>query len=126
MSQTPTGTVVGVTDGNRPIVLEEGPAWLATLVYDPPTWLPVVLSLVGLCAVAGVVVVWRRHGAPEPDDWHDAVANGLTVLFAVALVSALQAAVTWPYLVDVLVGGVGAWALAVVGVRSVVEARESP
>jgi len=125
MSQTPTGTVVGVTDGNRPIILEEGPAWLASLVYDPPSWLAVVLSLVGLCTVAGVVIVWRRRGAPEPDDWHDAAANGLTVLFAVGLVSALQAAVSWPYVLDVVVGGVGAWALAVVGVRSVVEARSN-
>lgn len=125
MSQTPTGTVVGVTDGGRPIILEEGPAWLAALVYDPPAWVPFVAALAGLCVVAGVLLVWRRFGRPDDDALHEAAANGLTVLFAIATVTGLQAAVAWPYLADVLVGGILAWVLAVVGVRSVVKARSN-
>lgn len=122
---TPNGTVVGMTEGGRPIILEEGPAWLAALIYDPPAWVPVVLALVGLCAVAGVALAWRRYGRPDDETVHEAAANGLTVLLAVAVVPALQAFFAWPYLADVVVGGVLAWALAVLGVRSVVEARNS-
>jgi len=126
MPETPNGTVVGVTDGGRPIILEEGPAWLAALVYDPAGWVPVALALVGLCVVAGVALVWRRYGRPTDEQLHDAAANGLTVLFVAGVVPALQAFVTWPYVADVVVGGVLAWALAVLGVTSVVEARSNP
>ena len=126
MTQTPNGTVVGVTDGGRPIVLQEGPVWLAALVYDSPAWLPLVGALVGLCIVAGVVLVWRRRGAPDTESVHEAAANGLTVVFAIATVTGLQSVVVWPYVADVLVGGVLAWGLAVLSVRSVVEARNSP
>jgi len=122
---TPNGTVVGMTGDGRPIILEEGPAWLAALIYDPPSWVPVLLALVGLCAVVGVALAWRRSGRPDDETIHEAAANGLTVLLAAAVVPALQAFVGWPYLADVVVGGIVAWALAVLGVRSVVEARDS-
>ena len=120
---TPNGTVVGYTDGHLPIVVAQGPAFLARLLWNPPGWLNPLIGLLVVVTIGLAVVGYRRHGGLDPELLADMGQNVSIVAFALILTYMVRGIPGIPYVVDVAVGGVGGWVLAVVARHVVEEAR---
>lgn len=111
----PNGTIV--ESGDSFVVVEQGPPWLAELLYGAPEWLAWALQLALVVAVVAVAyLAWRVD--VDADLVHD-VLDALLVVGAIAGATwALTAWAPLPYLGDVVGGVAAGWALAVVVRRS--------
>lgn len=100
----PNGTVIDVGNG-RGGVVQQGPEWLAKLVYAPPEW--VVYSLyVGIAiALVALALLYRRAEIEDPTELLEEYAQLVLVIFCTVggtLVLTEYAAA--PYWIDVLGG----------------------
>jgi branched-subunit amino acid ABC-type transport system permease component len=80
--------------------LEQGPRWLADLLYDPAPWVQPAIYGIALLAIAGALWGYRRYGL-DPKTKVDVLFNGSVILFVGGAVELLKRAAEWPYLVDV-------------------------
>jgi hypothetical protein len=110
-STTSGGEVAARVGAERlPVVVEQGPVWLAQLAYQPPGWLRPALAVL-LVAVVGLSVLgYRRHGIDE-DVLGEMATAALTVVFVFALGFGLPS-LPGGWAIETLVIGVGGWGLA--------------
>jgi len=106
VTPTPTPTEAEiVAGGGKPVVVEQGPAWLAALLYAPPWWMyPTLLGLAGVWLGALALgrseqSVWGEWGAVRAE----AIEN-VCILACCGALTAAVAPVGWPYYVDVGIG----------------------
>lgn len=102
-TETANGTAV-YQDGH-PIVVEQGPPWLAELLYAPPEWLVwTTYLLIAVALLALGVGIWRA----EIEDYEAFVGEVAEELFVVGCVAGGSVALTYlaalPYWIDVLAG----------------------
>jgi len=104
-----------VVDGT-PVVVERGPAWFASLLFDPPALLVAALSALVVVLLAAVVyALVRVEVSPEVIR---AVAGPVASLVACGLLTAtLVHLADWPFVLTVLAGGLGGWAIVTVGLN---------
>jgi len=114
-TSTPTigGEQVATQEG-IPVIVEQGPPWLARLLYQPPGWLPPLLAL---AIIAGSV--WVAYQLAERDLERDAVLamvqNVLTVAACGGLTVWIVRHARFSYIVDVGVGTGLGFVLALCG-----------
>jgi len=110
---SPSGEMIGTQDG-VPVIVEQGPRWLAGLLYNPPGWLPPLLVLAILLGSVWVAYQLAERGL-ERDDTLAMIQNVLTVAACGGVTVLLVRHAQFSYLVDVVVGTVAGFALAVCG-----------
>jgi hypothetical protein len=112
--ETPSVAIEQGGQGWYGIQVDQGPVWLARLLYDPPWWLPLsAYAVLGLVALLAAVSVRRRGVEREQLAEMAYRATFLGSVLVAAL--ALREAALFPYSVNVagavLVGaGVDRWA----------------
>lgn len=83
--------------------LEQGPRWLADLLYAPPEWLPA--ALVAALLLGGVGVAWLATRADIDAQALSEIATNVTVLVVTWQATAwFVGHAGWPYLLDVAAG----------------------
>lgn len=97
--------------GDQPVRVEQGPAVLVEVLYDPPSW-----AWTALLVVAVVVIVWAGYAAATVEltpavKWEIVENVGIAVMTAGVTLVLVQFA-PLPYVLDVL-GGVAVGYLSV-------------
>jgi hypothetical protein len=110
---TPSGEMIGTQDG-LPIIVEQGPRWLAGLLYNPPGWVPAVLGLTILLGSVWVAYQLAERGL-EREEGLAMLQNVLTVAACGAVTVLLVRHARFSYLVDVGVGSSVGIVLALCG-----------
>jgi hypothetical protein len=124
MNETGTAAANWGARGDTIVRVEQGPRWLADLLYNPPLWAQRALPLlVGVVGVVALLALWRV-GLPE-DVWPE-IAENLAIAGCVALTTTLLTHLPGGFLLDVGVGLVVGYSVAVIGVRRVVVPRVWP
>lgn len=107
-----SGEVVATTGDGVPVVVEQGPAWLARLAYDPPGWIEPAMAVVVVGVIGLAALGYHRHGIDEAV--LEEMATAAITVFCVLGVAAVVRAPELPggYVTKVLLAGVGGWLLA--------------
>lgn len=95
-----------------PVVVEQGPVWLARLAYDPPAWLDTALTLVVVATIGLAALGYYRRGIDEAvlREMGTAALTVVCVLGVAAVVRGV--AVPGGYVTKALGAGVCGWVLA--------------
>ena len=118
-AQTATSTPVVIDGGHgQPVVVHQGPAWLAGMLYGPPWW--VVWALGAVLGLVGIVVLLGARNVDGPDEWGVVAgesAQTTTIVVCIAVATLLSKSyLSMPYMADVAAGMLGglvaAWLLA--------------
>ncbi len=110
-------SVAGWHDG-KPVVVEQGPKWLAELAYGGPEWLPMLLNLAFLALVAAVIIYVLERGVTV-EQAVGVVENAVLVGTVMLLSYIARDGLALPYVVDVAVGGVGGFVVSALVFRAV-------
>jgi hypothetical protein len=106
-----------LVDGETPIVIEQGPEWLAMLLYDPPTVLVWALVAVAVATVAGGVYALTRVDV-SPTALRE-IASNLVLATSIAVATHLSVTrLAVGYVLDVGIGVVAGVLLTEMLVRA--------
>lgn len=108
-----TNSSVVVQDG-VPIYVEQGPGWLAELLYSPPAHLDLVIGLVILAGLVFFVHQLIERGV-DVEEFEAMVQNVLSLVFCGGLTWWLVQHADFPYVLDVSVGVSVGFVLALLG-----------
>lgn len=111
-----SGGDVIVVDGTL-VHIERGPAWLADLLIGPPTWVQVTLAAIAVVTIGLAALGYRRHGLDREVLEEMAQIGTIVFCITVSTIMLRELAITG-YLVNVLAGTAGGYALAQYLIRS--------
>ena len=103
---------------NKTVCVEQGPDWLAALLYGPPWWVYVALALVGVGALALAVYAHRVEPLGR-QDLRDALGSVAIVAGCGLGAWAMQEIASTGYLTDLAVGWAVGGAVGIVVARHV-------
>lgn len=103
-------TVLGHV-GGEPVTIQQGPVWLATLLYSPPQWL-YTLTWAVLVAVLALVIYGLYKIEYDEVLVNEFVANSSYIIGMGVATWGMNTIFGFPYLVDVGVGIALGWVLA--------------
>lgn len=108
-----------VVMGDTVVEVEQGPAVIVQLLYNPPSWAaPLVVVL--MIGVAGLAYLgYRRHGIDEQVK-AEITERMLLILFVFGLTITTVELDIFPYVVDVAIGGIGGYGLSRITSRFVI------
>lgn len=110
---TANGTEPIIVEDGTPLVVEQGPVWLADILFGPPRAVVLLLSLLVCVGIAVVVLLIVRRDI----DRRDVEAMAQNVLTVVGTAAATTVCVRWfsfSYAVDVALGFVVGYSSAIV------------
>ncbi len=99
------------------IKVEQGPEWLARLLYDPPSFVEIGVFVIAIVVVGLAYLGYRNvndDANAKTEVSIEMAQNALVVVFALLLTSLLVEVATLPYVLDVALGGGGGWLAAMV------------
>ncbi|MGZ0745720.1 hypothetical protein [Haloparvum sp. AD34] len=99
------------------IVVEQGPVWLAKLIYAPPWWLLPLLKVVSVCVVGLAAVGYWRHGV-SPEVIRESAENGLIALCCLGTSKVVVNTVDLGYVYEVILGAGGGYLIAMAIVKA--------
>lgn len=94
-----------VEGADGPVVVEQGPDWLVTVLYNPPDWLFPLVVLVTVVVVGGAALAVRRHGEDVLEAAGPEMAQNFGIVVGVIACTRLSMAwLSLSYVGDVVVG----------------------
>jgi len=91
--------------------VEQGPAWLINILYNPNDWVMPAL-LVAVLFVIGLGYVGYERSGVTTDVQREMVENVLILIFAGAITLGMVSFLSFSYPVDVLTGGISGFVIA--------------
>lgn len=96
---------------------EQGPDWLVAMLMDPSEPVVLGMGIAALCILALAGIGYHRHGGVDDEVLLETGRNVLIVIATMMLAEIVVRSGPFPYVLDVLVCGVGGWLVGLGGQR---------